>query len=119
MITSEKARLLVAEANDRFDAMLSEGCWTSLTQARNLVEQGGYSPRDVCLCAVAECRNPSPIQDIPDFRHLLESTAGISGNETTGEMKRYFVAVFQQMTKFPPAFAIDPKKSIVPRHPTS
>ena len=109
MINSTNARQLVVEANVIYDTMIAEGCWDSLSQARNNVAQGKFSPVDVCLCAVAECRNPSPLQDIPDYRHLLESTAGITTDGTPGEMKRYFVTVFQQITKMPAEFAIDPK----------
>lgn len=103
-MTLASGRQLVAEASAKYDVMLSEGCWTPLIQARNRAKSGESSIEDVCLCAVAECRNPAPIQDIPDYRHLLRTTPAVITKGGYVELMRFFVAVFQQMTKTPPEF---------------
>lgn len=100
MIDYANTKTLIAKANAIYVAMLEQGDWSALDDARRRSGFDDCSPSEIALRVVAECRNPSPIQDIPDLRRLVkkgESSVGVG-------LEQYFVAVQQTMFNYRPEF---------------
>jgi hypothetical protein len=111
MICLTAAKRLVAKANMLYDSMLTEGNWLPLVLARQRacssqncsdLSPGNtcndLSPEDVCVCVVAECRNPVPFVDIPNYRHLIEVA---EADADIINIRQFLVAVHQEMFKIP------------------
>ncbi len=96
MIDFATAKRHVLEAERRYKVAVSEGNQAALTQAREHVQSGRCSLDDLALWAVAECCNPSPIQDLLDFRYSAQTNPDSSD---VVSMKRFFVAVFQRLSE--------------------